>query len=69
LSAREYLPFSAEGRIRYCQERLDSRRGTVNAVPESGSAESPKGTLCGEVKPPGGAPVIASDENSLQKPD
>ena len=54
--------------MRYSQLRRLSVRGTVNGVPESCSAYSPRGGRCGELRPCGRAPGMASVANSLPNP-
>src|SRR5690606_13602804 len=62
-------PCIAAGRIRYSQLRRLLPRGAVNALPVSCSAYRPCATFCGELRPTGRVPAIASVANSLPNPD
>ena len=62
-------PCIAAGRIRYSQLRRFWWRGAVNAVPLTCSAYRPCATRCGELRPSGKVPAMASLANSLPKPD
>ncbi len=67
--SRRYGRWPAEGRMRYSQDRRDSRRGTVNGVPDNCSAYSPSGGRCGEFCPTGNAPATPHWRCSLPKPE
>jgi len=62
-------PCIAAGRMRYSQLRRFSARGAVNAVPLNCSAYNPCATRCGELRPSGSVPGIASLAKWLPKPD